>query len=222
MVSDPGVRDFVRGAIGRDGYRLRVEPTGRAGLRRLTGSDNDLVVVCLELPDLNGVEICRRVRGLQPEVGLIVLVPETGEIDGVAALEAGADDYLVRPARMAELQARVKAVLRRSRRSSAEVADGLELDLSARVLRIQEIEVALTKKEFDLLAVLYLNRDRVVPRADLLDEVWESHWYGSPKALDMHVSSLRRKIAEAGAGDLIRTIRGVGYRLESPRGDGAR
>lgn len=221
IVSDHGVRDFLLPAIGRNDHLLRVATTGRGGLADLRKASYDLVLVCMPLSDVDGVEVCRRVRELDPDVGLIALVPEAGEVDGVAALEEGADDYLVRPARERDLQARINAVLRRSRRPLPPGGPGFALDIAARRVRVNGRHLDLTKKEFDLLTVLYLNRGRVVLRTELLDEVWESHWYGSPKALDMHVSSLRRKMAEASSAELIGTVRGVGYRLEIPSTDGS-
>lgn len=224
VAADPDVRDFVVPVVEQSGHAVEVEATGKAALARLPDYSPQVVVVCFHLPDMNGVQLCRHLREVDPEIGLLALVDGSDEIDGVAALQEGADDYMVRPVRMAELQARVGALARRaSRRRPDAGAESFVLDPAARRVWIHGVEIDLTKKEFDLLSVLHANRGRVMLRDRLVDELWESGWYRSPKALDILVSSLRRKIAAAAnSSEFIQTVRGVGYRLELevPSADG--
>src|SRR5205085_2967911 len=135
----------------------------------------------------------------------------TGELDRVVGLDSGADDYLSKPFGLAELQARVRALLRRSgrRRSYDREDDGLRLDIEARRVYVGEDEIKLTSKEFDVLTVLEAHRDKVVPRGRLMSEVWDENWYGSTKTLDVTIGRLRHKLEEAGLQDRVVAVRGV-------------
>jgi DNA-binding response OmpR family regulator len=187
---------------------------------RLATADTDLVLLDLGLPDADGVEVCRRLRARFPPLEIVVVTARSEEIDIVIGLDAGADDYIVKPFRLAELLARLRARLRR--RQSGEVdrievgaAGGrLHLDLAARRCTLNDAEVALRVREFDLLAVLALDAGRVVGRRRLLAEVWDQHFDSNTRTLDMHVSALRRKLDPIDGPSLITTIRSVGYRLE--------
>jgi DNA-binding response OmpR family regulator len=205
------------------GYEVSWVRSGRAALERAGQGELDLVLLDLGLPDLDGVEICRRLRAAQPETVLVMLTARTDEMDVVVGLEAGADDYLTKPVRLAELHARLRAHLRRGGSASvteapASVGD-LVVDSARRRVTVHEQEIVLRAKEFDLLARLASDPDIALSRETLMSDVWDEHWFGSTKTLDVHVAALRRRLAEfADQGTLpqIVTLRGHGYRLEVP------
>jgi DNA-binding response OmpR family regulator len=206
------------------GHEVSWVRSGRAALDRVAQVDQDLVLLDLGLPDLDGVEICRRLRAAQPDTVLVMLTARTDEMDVVVALEAGADDYLTKPVRLAELHARLRAHLRRGGASvtmaPASVGD-LVVDTARRRVTVHEREIVLRAKEFDLLARLAAEPDIALSRETLMSDVWDEHWFGSTKTLDVHVAALRRRLAEhADEGVLPRivTLRGHGYRLEVPAG----
>jgi DNA-binding response OmpR family regulator len=206
------------------GHEVSWVRSGRAALDRVAQVDQDLVLLDLGLPDLDGVEICRRLRAAQPDTVLVMLTARTDEMDVVVGLEAGADDYLTKPVRLAELHARLRAHLRRGGASvtmaPAAVGD-LVVDTARRRVTVHEQEIVLRAKEFDLLARLAAEPDIALSRETLMSDVWDEHWFGSTKTLDVHVAALRRRLAEyADEGVLPRivTLRGHGYRLEVPAG----
>ncbi|MGR6319218.1 response regulator transcription factor [Micromonospora soli] len=173
----------------------------------------DLVLLDLNLPDRDGLELCRQIRRDNEDVAIIAVTARSEERDRVAGLRAGADDYVVKPFSMAELQARIEAVLRRTARAARaeatlEVGD-LRVDLNARRVWLSDREVSLTRKEFELLMALARQAGTVVPRDRLLMDVWQTTW-NSGHTLDVHVAALRGKLDDAG---LVETVRGVGYRL---------
>jgi DNA-binding response OmpR family regulator len=183
----------------------------------------DLVLLDLGLPDLDGVEVCRRLRSRLPHAVLVILTARDEEMDVVVGLEAGADDYLTKPARLAELLARVRAHLRRGPARATgpeELSVGaLRVDVAARRASVAGVDLALRAKEFDLLARLAEQPGTAVSRDALMTDVWDAHWYGSTKTLDVHIAALRRKLARAAptaAVPQISTLRGHGYRLERP------
>ena len=205
------------------GHAVSWQQTGRGALEAAAGRAFDLVLLDLGLPDLDGVEVCRRLRGAQPGTVLVVLTARSQEMDVVVGLEAGADDYLTKPFRFGELLARVRAHLRRSavlQPTQAVLTVGdLVVDVAARRVTLAGAEVPLRSKEFDLLARLTLEAGTAISRETLMADVWDTHWYGSTKTLDVHVAAVRRKLAAvAGAADAppITTLRGHGYRMEVP------
>ncbi|GGR75101.1 DNA-binding response regulator [Micromonospora fulviviridis] len=173
----------------------------------------DLLLLDLNLPDRDGLSLCREIRRHNEDLAIIAVTARSDERDRVAGLRAGADDYVVKPFSMAELQARIEAVMRRTARAlraeaALEVGD-LRLDLNARRVWLGGREVVLTRKEFALLMALARQAGTVVPRERLLMDVWQTTW-GGGHTLDVHVAALRGKLDDAG---LVETVRGVGYRL---------
>jgi len=182
----------------------------RDGSAALQHSPTGLVLLDLGLPDLDGVQLCRRLRQ-RSAAPLIVVTARGDEADRVAALDAGADDYIVKPFGFQELLARMRAVLRRTGSDSGVIVHGpLRVDLPARTVWVAQEPISLTGKEFDILACLALDPGRVVSREEIFDRVWDEHWYGPRKVLDVHIAALRRKL---GATELIETVYGRGFRL---------
>jgi len=213
---DPDVVRVARAYLEREGYVVLVESDGEAGLLRARAARPDLVVLDWMLPNTSGLDVLRRLRA-DGEVPVLMLTARTDEADRVLGLELGADDYLTKPFSPRELVARVGAVLRRTVASVATevvLRHGLlEVDGSARIGRIAGREVDLTTLEFDLLRTFAAAPGRVYRRDELIERVWGGQYDGSDRVVDVHVSNLRQKLAEAGGADLIRTVRGVGYAL---------
>jgi DNA-binding response OmpR family regulator len=189
--------------------------TGADGLA--AAADADLVVLDLGLPDLDGLEVCRLLHGRRPALPVIVLTAFDDQVMVVAGLEAGAVDYVTKPFHLAELVARIRAHLRSIDPTSTSVLEvgAVRVDTRSRRVTIAGDEVELRPKELDLLAVLMQSAGAVVTRDELMRRVWDEHWYGSTKTLDVHMASLRRALRRAPApGCTITTLRGVGFRLE--------
>lgn len=213
---DPTISEPLARALHREGYDVDVQPDGLGALARAAERDVDLVVLDIGLPGMDGLEVCRRLRADGHGVPVLVLTARADEVDTVVGLDAGADDYVTKPFRLAELLARVRALLRRGP-SEGSVIDvhGVRVDVESRRAWLREDELTLTAKEFDLLTVLAREAGKVVTRDDLMREVWESAWFSSTKTLDMHVSWLRRKLGDdALQPTFITTVRGVGFRFE--------
>ncbi|GAA4347506.1 response regulator transcription factor [Angustibacter luteus] len=210
---DASIAEPLARALRREGYEVDVRadgPSALAGARE----DVDLVVLDLGLPGMDGLDVCREIRASGSDVPVLVLTARADEVDTVVGLDAGADDYVTKPFRLAELLARARALLRRGGHES-EPTPRVRIDAEARQAFLDDTELQLTAKEFDLLRVLVREAGRVVPREQLMREVWDADWYGSTKTLDMHVSWLRRKLGdEAGQPRFIATVRGVGFRFE--------
>jgi DNA-binding response OmpR family regulator len=205
-------------ALAAQGYTVRWAPTGTDALRDAAEAAPDLVLLDLGLPDVDGVDLCRRLRATSPGTTIVMLTARSAEIDVVVGLDAGADDYVTKPFRLAELLARVRAHLRRAEPVGSAgrlLVGALELDIGSHRMRVNGREIDLRPKEFDLLALLMAEAGRVVGRERIMAEVWDEHWFGSTKTLDMHISALRKKLVDAGDDpNRLSTIRGVGYRLE--------
>lgn len=195
-------------ALRRAGYDVSVVHTA-AGCPDVPNCD--LVLLDLGLPDEDGVDVCRRVRQ-GSDVGIIMLTARGQERDRIIGLRCGADDYVVKPFGFAELQARIEAVLRRARPrpGGVRVVGNLKLDLDRHSALVGQQPVSLTRKEFQLLAILMAEPEVAVRRERLFTEVWHTTWQGTSRTLDVHMTSLRSKIAGAAQ---IETIRGVGYRI---------
>ena len=204
---DPGVAAQLVRALTRSGYAADQVSTGAAALHR---GHPDVVLLDLGLPDTDGVQVCRQLRA-RSGVAIIVVTAFGEESDRVSALDAGADDYLVKPFGVNELLARIRAVLRRIRPEDDLVRHGpLTVDLRTRKVMVNGAEVALTPKEFDILECLAADPGRVQTRQDILETAWDANWYGPTKVLDVHMTSLRRKLGVPG---LIETVYGRGFRL---------
>jgi len=218
---DDGIATPLGGALRSDAYEVLRVATGEAALEAAM-SGVAAVVLDLGLPDIDGVEVCRRLRDLLPDVPILILTARTSEADIVVGLDAGADDYVTKPFRLAELLARLRALLRRAavveRQSGSPIVQvqDIRIDLAARRAWRGGEELELTPKEFDLLALLVDQAGKVVTRERIMTEVWDTNWFGSTKTLDMHVSWLRRKLGDdATAPRYLTTVRGVGLRFET-------
>jgi len=206
----------------REGYDVSWVESGQQALDTLATSP-ELVILDLGLPDIDGLEVCRRARETGFDGAIMIVTARAGELDRVVGLDYGADDYLAKPFGLAELQARVRALLRRTsstgRGGDPAEADGLRIDVDARRVYAGADEVLLTGKEFEVLNILAANRDKVVSRSRLMADVWDENWYGSTKTLDVTIGRLRQKLESVGATDRVVAVRGVGFRLEGSTAD---
>jgi two-component system, OmpR family, response regulator RegX3 len=207
---DDGIAEPLVEGLTREGFEVSRVATGAQALRAPTP---DLVLLDLGLPDIDGYAVCQQLRA-RSSVPILVLTARGAEMDRVVGLELGADDYLVKPFGFRELVARIRAVMRRSGEPSGsehvQVLGALTVDRRARRVLVEGGEVALSPKEFDLLALLAEDPGAVVSRQTILEEVWDPHWYGPTKTVDVHVATLRRKL---GSPEWIETVRRVGLRL---------
>jgi DNA-binding response OmpR family regulator len=212
IVEDEGpIAEPLAEGLRREGFEVEWAATGGAALE---AGEPDVVLLDLRLPDMDGLDVCRTIRA-RSDVPIIIVTARGDEPDRVVGLELGADDYVVKPFGLRELIARIRAVTRRGRTAAADgsVQVGeLEVDSRARRVRLGSRELDLTPKEFDVLAMLARDPGAVVSRRSLLDEVWETSWYGSTRTIDVHIAALRRKLGDAG---WIETVRGVGFRLRT-------
>jgi DNA-binding response OmpR family regulator len=223
---DETIGSVLESSLRAHGHQVGWQRTGRGALHAAAETDFDLVLLDLGLPDLDGVEVCRQLRASNPTAVLVILTARTEEMDVVVGLEAGADDYLTKPVRLAELLARVRAHLRRvapmnSEAHSLLTVGDLVVDTSRRRATVAGQEMPLRAKEFDLLARLAAAAEAAISRETLMAQVWDENWFGPTKTLDVHVAALRRKLAgmaALGAVPRIITLRGHGYRLEAPPG----
>ena len=215
---DAAIAQALREGLVRYGYSVEWVSTGA---RALAAAPPDLVLLDLGLPDMDGLDVCRRLRE-SSDVPIVVITARADEVDTVVGLEVGADDYVAKPFGVRELVARLRAVTRRYRPSSrAEGADAqpelqaigdVELDRRARRVFRSGVEIGLAPKEFDLLAVLMEQPGVVLTREKLIEAVWDENWFGSTRTLDVHVAALRRKL---GHSLRLSTVRGVGFRIEA-------
>jgi DNA-binding response OmpR family regulator len=216
---DESIGSGLRVAISNAGFDARWVASGNAALDDIESRSPDLILLDLGLPDMDGVALCRRLRERLPDAAIVILTARTAEFEVVIALDAGADDYVTKPFRLNELLARLRA---HGRRSPTPVKEGhrlqvgrVRLDTRARRVQVDDTEIPLRHKEFDLLAVLMRSAGEAVSRDRLMTEVWDENWFGPTKTLDVHISILRRKLSEAGEQtDRITTLRGHGYRYE--------
>jgi DNA-binding response OmpR family regulator len=213
---EPNIADLVDLYLARDGFRVLKAATGEAGLEAVRTHRPRLVVLDVGLPDIDGLEVCRRLRQTS-QIPVIFLTARDGEVDRVLGLELGGDDYLTKPFSPAELVARVKAVLRRvDGGGSPEIvqAGSATIDCGRREVLVADEPVEFTTKEFDLLRFLAERAGLALSRQQILDGVWGYDWFGDARTVDVHIAQVRKKLGDSVA---IKTVRGVGYRLESPR-----
>ena len=221
---DPTIGEPLVEALGREGFDVRWVSTGAGALE---ADPADLVLLDLGLPDLDGREVCRRLRD-RSAIPIIVLTARDDEVERVLLLETGADDYVLKPFGFRELVARIRAVHRRSvgpagtgpgpTSEPAGATTGLVVDRRARRVTVDGTPVALAPREFDLLALLAVNLGRALTREEIIGSVWDEHWWGSTKTLDVHVAAVRKKLGDP---RWITTLRGVGYRMDPDPSIGA-
>jgi DNA-binding response OmpR family regulator len=212
---DASIAEPLVAALRREGHEVAWAPTGANGLASV-GPEVDLVLLDLGLPDVDGLEVCRQLRKRLPDLPVLMLTARAEEVDAVVGLDAGADDYVTKPFRLAELLARIRAALRRAPSPAVTSVQDVRIDHAARRAWRGDSELELSAKEFDLLALLAGDAGRAVTRDRIMREVWDEHWYGPTKTLDMHISWLRKKLGDDPAAPrLITTLRGVGFRFET-------
>jgi len=212
LVEDDGsiAEPLIKG-LEREGFEVQRVSSGAAAI---AAPEADLVLLDLGLPDMDGRDVCRELRS-RSDVPIIIVTARGEEIDRVVGLELGADDYLVKPFGFRELVARIRAVTRRSgdnrdRNDGPRSIGPIAIDRRTRKVSVGGAAVELTRKEYDLLALLASDPGALRTRQEILEAVWDEHWYGPTKTLDVHMASLRRKLGDP---TLIETVRGVGFRM---------
>ena len=213
---DPNVLRVMKRGLVYAGYGVDEAASGEEALATAREHPPDLVVLDVMLPRLDGLEVCRRLRASNPQLPILLLTARDRVPDRVAGLDAGADDYLVKPFAFDELLARVRALLRRTRTGEGEVyryAD-LTIDPATREVRRGERAVELTAREYDLLEFLTRHARQVFSRETIFERVWGSDFLGETNVIDVHVKALRDKLEGGGGGRLIQTVRGVGFKLD--------
>jgi two-component system OmpR family response regulator len=219
---EEAIRELVATALRFTGFTVQTAASGSGALAEARNAAFDLVVLDVNLPDVDGFDVCRRLRAGGDQVPVVFLTARDDPADLRAGFTGGGDDYVTKPFSLEELVLRIEAVLRRSRKDvpapARLVCGDVTLDEDAhRVWRGSE-EVSLSPTEFRLLRYLMLNRDRVVSKTQILDHVWDYEYLGDPSAVETYISYLRRKLEDRDA-RLIRTVRGFGYALRSPDGE---
>ena len=211
---DRGVRESLARALEFEGYAVRTAPDGVEALRAIASEDPDAVILDVMMPGFDGMEVARKVRAKGNAVPILMLTARHEVGDRVQGLDAGADDYLVKPFSLDELLARIRALLRRGgvsgERGSMELAD-LRMDPAARTVIRGDREIDLTKTEFDLLELLVFNQGIVVTRDVIYDRIWGYDFETTSNSLDVYIGYLRRKLESSGEPRLVHTVRGVGY-----------
>jgi DNA-binding response OmpR family regulator len=213
------IREAMRRGLVEQGHAVATCPTGLEALQMVIDLEPDVVLLDLGLPDVDGLQVLRMVRGVSP-APVIVITARDDDPTIVEALDSGADDYVVKPFGLDHVAARIRAVLRRGTTAGPDAllrVGGLEIDPSARTVRLDDVAVDLTRKEFDLLLALASRPGEVVSKRTLLAEVWQQAYGGGDRTVDVHLSWLRRKLGERAAEPrYLHTVRGVGIRLAAP------
>jgi two-component system response regulator MprA len=212
---EPAVRDALRRALTLEGYEVDLAEDGIEGVTAAATRGPDAIVLDVLMPGLDGLEVCRRIRESGDRTPILMLTARDDVQDRVAGLDAGADDYLVKPFALAELNARLRALVRRSVGGDADVLrfGDLALDTRTREVLRGERPIDLTRTEFSLLELFLLNPRQVLSRAQIFDRVWGYDFGPSTNALEVYIGYLRRKLEAGGESRMIHTVRGVGYAL---------
>jgi two-component system response regulator MprA len=221
---EPSISGFVRRGLIFEGYQVELAETGREALERIRDTPLDLVILDLMLPEVDGLEVARRVRAVEmaeqrPNVPILMLTARDTVTDRVAGLDVGADDYLVKPFDFDELLARVRALLRRTHRSTTQQVgetlefDDVHLDITSRTVTRADVPIELTAREFDLLALFMRHPNQVLTRATLMQRVWGDDFFGESNVLEVVVGNVRRALEVGDRPRLIQTVRGIGYVL---------
>jgi two-component system response regulator MprA len=216
---DRALRDALRRALVLGGYDIVPVDSGEAALEEITRSGPDAVVLDIGLPDIDGLEVCRRVRATGNRVPVLMLTARDAVADRIDGLDAGADDYLVKPFDVGELQARLRALLRRSGLNgdaSGVTYKELRLDGDRHGVSVDHTFVELTRTEYQLLELLMMNAGRILPHTLIYERVWGYDFGPASNALRVYIGYLRRKLEQAGARPLLHTVRGVGYVMREP------
>lgn len=206
---------FIELELRHEGYDVVLAEDGRAGIEKFYEEEPDIILLDLMLPELNGIEVCRRLRK-DSDVPIIMLTAKGETMDKIVGLDSGADDYITKPFAIEELFARIRVAMRRSSSSNDNsgnilILHDLKIDLSRRMVYYKENEVELTKREFELLTYLVKNKNIVISREQILNQVWGYDYIGETNVVDVYVRYLRTKIDDKFGVKLIHTIRGVGY-----------
>jgi two-component system, OmpR family, alkaline phosphatase synthesis response regulator PhoP len=215
---DEDIADSIRFNLEREGFRVRIAATGEDALNVILSGPPNLILLDLNLPGMNGFEICRRLKAesATEKIPILMLTARAEETDKVLGLNMGADDYVTKPFSMRELVARINATLRRSDAvgSDRPIFDNgmLQIDHSTYRVTYNNREIRMTRKEFALLSELARNEGRVLTRETLLDRVWGMNYFGDSRTLDVHIRRLRQKLGNPG---VIETVTGIGYRLSN-------
>ena len=216
---DRGVREALRRALALAGYEVQLAEDGEEALELLVQAVPEAVVLDVGLPGVDGLEVCRRVRRMGSRVPILVLTARDAVSDRIDGLDAGADDYMVKPFDVGELQARLRALLRRANPEADQDSlsfAGVRLDPDRHGAQVGEQLVELTRTEYQLLELFMLNPRRVLPHSVIYERVWGYDFGPTSNALRVYIGYLRRKLEQAGAPELIHTVRGVGYALREP------
>jgi two-component system alkaline phosphatase synthesis response regulator PhoP len=213
---EPNIVELARLYLEREGYRIEATYDGASALQAVKDIGPALIVLDIMLPELDGFDVCRRVRA-ESDVPIIMLTARDDDIDKIVGLELGADDYLTKPFNPRELVARVKAILRRSMHPPERAQESIHLgdvtiDPASREVTVAGEQITLRTKEFDLLLVLAQHRGKVLTREQLLDLAWGYDFYGQTRTVDVHVAHLRKHL-HASANLQIETVTGIGYKL---------
>src|SRR3954463_727418 len=216
---DRSVRDALRRALTLGGYDVQAAEGGQHGLTQVAATSPDAVVLDVGMPDIDGLEVCRRLRGAGNRVPVLMLTARDAVADRIDGLDAGADDYLVKPFDVGELQARLRALLRRSGLNgdaSGVTYEELRLDVDRHGVSVGDSFAELTRTEYQLLELLMTNAGRILPHSLIYERVWGYDFGPASNALRVYIGYLRRKLEQAGARPLLHTGRGVGYVLREP------
>jgi len=213
---EPHIIQLAKIYLEREGYRTHSVGDGKQALEVIPAIQPNLMVLDVMLPELDGIEVCRKLRAQENDLPIIMLTARDEDVDKILGLEMGADDYMTKPFNPRELTARVKAILRRNERPTKRADQPLQVgDLmlygASREMKLAGKKVALRTQEFDLLWVLVENRERVLSRERLLELAWGFDYYGQTRTVDVHIGHLRKKLA--GSSATIETVTGVGYKL---------